>query len=694
MSPAGPVVWGVEELGGLEALGLEEDGLVRRYSTGNLTGWPRGYADVNGDASPDLLVQVSQESVAWLLTRGPGTFPDSAAAWSGRGRALGLFQLDADPAFETLLARRDTLLLVDDHLAGQTRLLQVLVNPNRGGFNDWGPRAAVGDFDGDGLLEIACGDAEGFVSRFEGQAAGDFQLDEWIDTRGTYAYELLALPEGGLLVGRQRSLEVTGDGFPAAVYEFTSHAAGVSRRYPFLAQENELRAGAAVARSPATGDIWLALVQGRDLYMARGAAEPRELVLRLGEADGEPPVLADLDADGFMELVLPTAGGSVLYRLRESHRGPQTLRAQSLGPQHLRLTWEPGEATSFRIWRRPDTQWENLGTTSATTWIDSTLQGFVDFTYEIDGLLPDGTRVRSNAVTAHAQPLPRWLEARPLGEKSLRLRASNPLQVEGLEPRRFRVRTQEGGEARVDQVSLAEGGRVVDLILDGPLPCGAFTVETQNVRDDQGGEFVDAANSVQGTHDCPLEALVVVGVGYRADLLGIEIEWSREPDATADAVSSYALRWDDQPLDLGGVSRLEARHSLLALATTTPPAGRGIPYVLRIVAPITAAADGAPLASPEQEHRVYVEGRGAPQVFPVPNPVRGLEVVFAEAADDTRVQIYTLQGQLVREIQGALGGGLSWDLRNQQGHRVASGVYLYVARDARGSSAGRLAVLR
>jgi hypothetical protein len=68
--------------------------------------------------------------------------------------------------------------------------------------------------------------------------------------------------------------------------------------------------------------------------------------------------------------------------------------------------------------------------------------------------------------------------------------------------------------------------------------------------------------------------------------------------------------------------------------------------------------------------------------------------VFAEASAATRVRIYDLEGQMVAELSGATGGGLRWNLRDTAGARVASGTYLYVARDPSGTRRGRVVIAR
>jgi len=123
---------------------------------------------------------------------------------------------------------------------------------------------------------------------------------------------------------------------------------------------------------------------------------------------------------------------------------------------------------------------------------------------------------------------------------------------------------------------------------------------------------------------------------------------------------------------------------------------RGIPYRLTLSDAVRANGDGAPLADAGTAHAVWIQGRGDGAVFPVPNPVRPAdsEVVFAETAPGTRIEIFDLEGQRVRVLDGGTGGAVRWDLRGPHGSRVASGVYLYIVRDPSGAGHGRLVIIR
>lgn len=87
---------------------------------------------------------------------------------------------------------------------------------------------------------------------------------------------------------------------------------------------------------------------------------------------------------------------------------------------------------------------------------------------------------------------------------------------------------------------------------------------------------------------------------------------------------------------------------------------------------------------------------GEDKVVAFPNPFRpsrNRNVFFAIApslqADGATLKVYTVSGQLVREL-----AGLSWDGRNSDGQPVATGTYVFVLSNDKGVHRGRLAVIR
>jgi len=106
---------------------------------------------------------------------------------------------------------------------------------------------------------------------------------------------------------------------------------------------------------------------------------------------------------------------------------------------------------------------------------------------------------------------------------------------------------------------------------------------------------------------------------------------------------------------------------------------------------------GACPAPPTGGTGITVSNLSAVQVYP--NPWRsdkhaGKSVTFANLPTNTSVKIFTVSGHLAKDL-GMANGSVTWDLTNDSGDKVASGVYLYLITDSQGDKArGKLAIIR
>ena len=85
--------------------------------------------------------------------------------------------------------------------------------------------------------------------------------------------------------------------------------------------------------------------------------------------------------------------------------------------------------------------------------------------------------------------------------------------------------------------------------------------------------------------------------------------------------------------------------------------------------------------------------RGEVRVYP--NPVHTAagqtEVVF-DGFPTAAIEIYSRRGDLVRKAQAA--AEFRWDLRNDSGKTVASGIYFYLVDQPGGIVTGKIVVIR
>lgn len=175
-----------------------------------------------------------------------------------------------------------------------------------------------------------------------------------------------------------------------------------------------------------------------------------------------------------------------------------------------------------------------------------------------------------------------------------------------------------------------------------------------------------------------------VGVYYEGPKQNVTFEWSFQPLApqpgtlrlratgaspAAAPVQSFSPRLSLTPLNLAeGKYRVSVR------------AARGVERSVWASAETTFVAEGQSVA------RVY------------PNPWRADRhtggITFDNVAPGTKVTIFTVAGQRVRQLTGS--GHITWDLLSDRSDAVASGTYLFLVDDPTLSSPlrGKLAIIR
>lgn len=109
------------------------------------------------------------------------------------------------------------------------------------------------------------------------------------------------------------------------------------------------------------------------------------------------------------------------------------------------------------------------------------------------------------------------------------------------------------------------------------------------------------------------------------------------------------------------------------------------------------AVPGSPGANP-QPATVTASDMAAVRAFP--NPWRSdkhvaIPMTIDNLAAASEVKIFTVSGRSVRRLSADATGAAAWDLNNDSGDHVASGIYLYLVKNSSGqTSHGKLVVIR
>jgi hypothetical protein len=108
--------------------------------------------------------------------------------------------------------------------------------------------------------------------------------------------------------------------------------------------------------------------------------------------------------------------------------------------------------------------------------------------------------------------------------------------------------------------------------------------------------------------------------------------------------------------------------------------------------------DTVATGTPTFKHKFSVYSENLGNVIVYPNPWKsdmGVDVItFSNLTENCKIQIYTIAGELVFEVKPD-NIDYQWDLKNEKGKKVASGVYLYIISNDKGEKkTGKIVIIR
>jgi len=82
-------------------------------------------------------------------------------------------------------------------------------------------------------------------------------------------------------------------------------------------------------------------------------------------------------------------------------------------------------------------------------------------------------------------------------------------------------------------------------------------------------------------------------------------------------------------------------------------------------------------------------------VYPQPVRPQNRQLIFAKLPQNTQIQIFALNGKRIRSFRKVNeAGGVIWDLRDENGRQVHSGIYFYRAEYRGKERIGKLVIVR
>ena len=699
---------------------------VRQDATFGLAGlyeaqaFPRDAGDTDGDDRGELLLQVGP-STFLLEAAEPGAYPsrllyaDTTGASSGQPFwGARLTDLDGDGQGEILahdLGNADgpTRWLVRERSGDQFPPTETVSNPSGVSGEETAnqledPYAALGDFDGDGRADFVSGDADGDVVVYE--SCGDDCLEAVFVRESDRSHAGRRFAVGDFDGDGQETFVTFTSGYEAAETDdapfgiaafWASTGDDAYRVVDSLAFHGSSSRHGAMTAADLDGDgrDELVAVHPPSLWVFGWTGERFEARFHDRNAPSAMPgyrsirlVAADFDADGRDEVVATAADGH-LYLL-DGEPGaqppPRWRAAHAWNADEVLLAWDAAGADSVAVLvGAAGEPLDEVATTTGDTLL-VTVGGRRDVA--LLGYREGKPLGQSPRRTVEAYPLGALLQAEATTPGSVRLRFSRALDPT-TPAAAFRL-----GDRRPDALLLAEAGRVAILSFD-PLPAGSYILTAEGLRDADGAPILPAQVEVDvpaaRVGELLLESWAVVG-GQEAVLTFSE---ALDAEAARD-LSAYRLdgpgRVASASLDADDPRQLRLSVTEVLLGAT----GQRVTLVVERMRSVT----GATLSAEGAAATLTAAALSLGDVFVYPNPHRAAEhsdgVTVGGLPAGARIEILTLAGQRVRSLVESGGdGGVTWDLRDEGGARVAPGVYLVRASlEEGGATLVKLALIR
>ncbi len=667
---------------------------------------PRSVGDANGDGLLELLTQVAGATlvleqptpqsgptlVAFVDTTGLQNPFDPNAAFGSR-----IADLDKDGLGEYIVhnTREWRILEVANQ---QVQEVARLINPtavssseiSQNEFSE--PQTLAGDFDGDGKHELVVGDNDGDWIIYEAEGDNQFRAIWTYETNRYNAGSRLAAGDfdgDGVLewVGYTQNWTQTRsdneEEAPLGIYYFWDAVAenNYALRYQLPIAGNLSRHGSMQSLDvDGDGKDELVIAHPPHLYVLEQTEEGLMLRFHLDSvlenvAFGVRSIamtVGDFDLNQQQEVILGGADG-LLYRLVPQRSNaaippPRWVEAYALNAQEVMLHWDAPGFDSTTVFQTNEngsldpvaTVQENRVELTRTTGYHFALQGW-----------------RQGSLTALSPH--RWVRPHP---RAILERVAYPT------PRSVAITFSEplDPSTQPHQFELVEGGLASALLLGNQNKTAILRFDSLSILHDQ-----LLLHDVRDAEKTPV-ASAAVEVLFPAEggtplfindwelinRYAVRLIFSAPLDETsATQIENYSLR------PSGLISRIEwdaLRPSEVELFVEGRPLGATGQETSLVVSGIVGL-DGQEIGEEGSAIRLQVPADRLADAYIFPNPVRigqqQFRVTIAGLPAEASIQILSNTGYLVRRLEEVDGdGGTPWDLRNQDGTLVPSGVYL------------------
>ncbi len=677
---------------------------VDRFATGKPF-IPRDVGDINGDGQNDLLLGFGP--CARILAGRPGAFPQKILWEDSSFWAAKICDVDRDGLGEVIGYRDSVYQILEWNGHGEFDLVASLPNPTKGENRLGVPFVLIRDVTGDGNPEIIFGDTDGDIivysctgnNRLELLGTAHASLSDATDLLCTLDDQILVLshsPENQNLESEWVRRYWSLDAFQWVARQKTFRQTLLNGFYPYFPKKN-FASGLQSYRF--ADQQWLFVSTYPYLYFfKRNTGQNWQAVWSNPDCRSNTVVVDDLNRDSIPECYFNTSRGIVAYTQQSVRRpaSPVNCRAQALDSLRVRISWQgTEEADAYLIYRgTSQSNLQIIAQTPALTFLDSLPQMNRWYYYAVTAL--DSSQVYSESAFSNLDSTrtgypPRLLSAEQESERQVILHFDQPMRIINQASPAVYLNN---GRAKARSVTLLSQTESILAVFGQDIPSyPPSEISVVNLFG-KNGIPVDRRFSMVPLQPMSFSEGPIVSHIRILDRSHVQLDFSQPMDKQSLLnVDHYRLTPSGRVVKVILLDS-SAQKVQLQLSQTAQAGGFGRNVCLTLNG--LRNRQGVEITGPLQLN-LFRPVNDLTQLVIYPQPVRPehKQLIFAKLPQNTQIQIFTLNGQRVRSFYKTNdNGGVVWDLRDQNGRRVGSGIYFYRIECHGKERIGKLVIVR
>ncbi len=693
-------------------INFDNSGLL--LHAGSIAAFPRDLQDVTGDSVPDLLAGYG--GTAYLFngnglpqfSLNPVQCPESDF-WAAR---MGDFDNDGNPEVLAIHENQWQIYRLANPANFSVTPLQILDNPTSGENNYGTPYARFSDLDDDGKMEIIIGDYDGDLLIYERSIAGQFLLADTLSLPGIDATSRFATGDFDgdgqeeLVVATQVIADYVGESSAQRQYWVLSilksdgdNSLRLVWRQNFHGLNEQKNTFSGISTADYDGD-------GKDEIFFT----PFPKVYYITWRNGQYQInwyYNGVNSNGVAKIadnrVLLSGDSTLIVWERQSDNqrplAPARFRVSYADTARISLAWEAvSGATFYELLRIDPATHDSLRfSVHKSVFQDSTVTGGVLYNYRVQAI--DSTYVQpasffSLLVQVRAENPPQYLNLARCGTAQLILDFSKPLGPASFQADHFLLQP---GAQKPTSVVRSQGNREILLTFLDDLAPGEHNLAVGGLVNEHNVPFAEDSMHINFTVENAMENpyLKKIEMISKREL---KLSFNHPMDRTsAENTQNYKLLPDDEVMR-AMLDETDPSVVHLFLTGKNRMGSLGVSYYLEF----TGLKDqrGAEVPA-DAGNRVLIQQavQDLENIIVYPNPYRQgssqNEIMFGNLPDGCEIFIYTASGQRVTSlIETEHKGGVGWNLLNDAGAAVQSGVYIFVAQFQNQKKMGKFLILK